>query len=157
MQKIVPFLWFDNQAEEAVNFYTSVFKNSKILRITHYGEGAPIPKGTVMTIDFLLNGQEFVALNGGPVFTINSAISFVVNCKTQEEIDDLWNKLTEAGEEQECGWLKDRYGVTWQIVPDSLPKMMSDKDPAKSQKVMQAIYHMKKIDLKTLERAYKSA
>jgi predicted 3-demethylubiquinone-9 3-methyltransferase (glyoxalase superfamily) len=155
MQKIVPFLWFNNQAEEAVNYYTSIFKNSKLMRTTYYGEGAPIPKGTVMTVDFIIEGQNFVALNGGPVFSFTPAISFVVNCKTQAEIDEIWDKLSTGGETMNCGWLKDKYGVTWQIIPDSLADMMNDKEPVKSQRVMTAMLKMIKIDLNILEQAYK--
>ncbi len=154
MQKITPFLWYNNQAEEAINFYISVFKKSKILKITHYGEGAPMPKGTVMTVSFLLDGQEFMALNGGPYFTISPAISFVVNCKTQEEVDEFWEKLSEGGEQQQCGWLKDKFGVSWQIVPTALGEMLSDTDTAKSQRVMSAILQMKKLDIKILKHAF---
>ena len=159
MQKITPFLWFDNQAEEAVNFYTSILKNSKILSVTRYGEAgakaAGRPKGSVMTVVFELGGQEFIALNGGPVFTFSPAISFVVNCETQEEVDELWEKLSEGGEKEQCGWLKDKYGVSWQIVPTVLGEMMQDKDPKKSEKVMKAMLQMDKIDIKTLKQAYK--
>lgn len=129
MQKITPFLWFDDKAEEAVNFYTSIFKNSKIVNITRYGEVGPGPKGTVMIGTFQLDGQEFIALNGGPHFTFSEAISFLVNCETQEEVDELWEKLSEGGEKVECGWLKDKYGVSWQIVPTVLGEMMNDPDP----------------------------
>jgi predicted 3-demethylubiquinone-9 3-methyltransferase (glyoxalase superfamily) len=159
MQKITPFLWFDDRAEEAVNFYVSIFKNSKITGITRYGEaGAEVagrPKGTVMTIVFQLEGQEFVALNGGPVFTFSPAISFVVNCETQEEVDKLWEKLSEGGEAIECGWLRDKYGVSWQIVPTILAEMLQDKDAGKSERVMKAMLQMKKIDIKGLEQAYR--
>ncbi len=155
--KIIPFLWFDNQAEEAVNFYVSLFKNSEITGITRYGEaGAEIagrPKGSVMTIAFRLEGQEFVALNGGPVFTFSPAISFVVNCETQQEVDELWEKLSEGGEKEQCGWLKDKYGVSWQIVPTVLDEMLQDKDPQKSENVMKALLQMDKIDIKKLEQA----
>ncbi len=165
MQKITPCLWFDDNAEEAVNFYISVFsasggKNSKILSITRYGEaGAEVSgraKGTVMTITFRLEGQDFMALNGGPIFKFTEAISFIVNCKTQKEVDRLWEKLSEGGDEkaQQCGWLKDKYGVSWQIVPAVLGKMLKDKDPKKTEKVMKALLQMKKIDIKTLKRAY---
>ncbi len=143
LQKISPFLWFDNQAEEAVKFYTSNFKNSKILTITHYGEegakAAGRPVGSVMTVVFELEGHEFIALNGGPVFTFSPAISFVMNCKTQKEVDELWEKLSEGGEKDRCGWLKDKYGVSWQIVPTVLDKMLQDKDPKKSRRVMEAM------------------
>jgi predicted 3-demethylubiquinone-9 3-methyltransferase (glyoxalase superfamily)/predicted aspartyl protease len=158
MQKIVPCLWFDSQAEEAVNFYTSLFKNSKIMNVARYDEaGAKAsgrPQGSVMTITFQLDGQEFMALNGGPVFKFTEAISFVVNCETQEEVDRLWNNLTEGGEEVQCGWLKDRFGLSWQIVPTALGELMSDPDPAKGQRVMQAMLQMKKIDIAGLRRAY---
>jgi predicted 3-demethylubiquinone-9 3-methyltransferase (glyoxalase superfamily) len=156
MQKITPFLWFDDNAEEAVNFYTSIFKNSTIETITHYGEAGAmasgIPKGTVMTIAFKLDGQDFIALNGGPVFTFNPAISFFVECKTQQEVDELWGKLSEGGEAGRCGWLKDKYGVSWQIGPSGLGKMLSDPDPAKSEKVMRAILQMNKIDIAGLKQ-----
>jgi predicted 3-demethylubiquinone-9 3-methyltransferase (glyoxalase superfamily) len=154
MQKINPFLWFDNQAEEAMNFYVSIFKNSKVLSITRYGDGGPIPEGTVMTAKFMIEGQEFVALNGGPQFTFSEAISFLVNCETQEEIDDYWEKLSEGGEEQGPGWVKDKYGISWQIVPTVLEEIMSDSDPAKSQRVMQAMMGMYKLDIGNLKRAY---
>jgi predicted 3-demethylubiquinone-9 3-methyltransferase (glyoxalase superfamily) len=158
MQKITPFLWFDDQAEEAVNFYTSIFKNSKILSVTRYGEegakAAGRPKGSVMTVVFKLEGQEFIALNGGPVFTFSPAISFLVNCKTQKEVDELWEKLSEGGEKGQCGWLKDKYGVSWQIVPTVLGEMLQDKDPKKSKRVMEAMLKMDKIDIKTLKQAY---
>jgi predicted 3-demethylubiquinone-9 3-methyltransferase (glyoxalase superfamily) len=154
MQKITPFLWFDNQAEEAMNFYVSIFENSKVLSVNRYGEGAPVPEGTVMTARFMIQGQEFVALNGGPQFSFTEAISFVVNCETQEEIDYYWDKLSEDGEEQGPGWVKDKYGLSWQIVPTVLQEMMSDGDPLKSQRVMQAMMQMNKIDIKTLEQAY---
>jgi predicted 3-demethylubiquinone-9 3-methyltransferase (glyoxalase superfamily) len=158
MQKITPFLWFDNQAEEAANFYTSLFKNSKIVNVARYDEeGARAsgrPKGSAMTITFQLDGQEFIALNGGPVFKFTEAISFFVSCETQEEVDALWNKLTEGGEEGQCGWLKDRFGLSWQIVPTALGEMLSDPDPAKAQRVMQAMLQMKKIDIAKLKQAY---
>jgi len=154
MQKITPFLWFDHQAEEAMNFYVSVFKNSKIVNITRYGEVGPGPKGTVMTAKFLIEGQEFVALNGGLVFTFSPAISFVVNCGTQEEVDEFWEKLSEGGEKQQCGWLKDKFGVSWQVVPAVLIEMLNDVDAVKSQRVMKAILQMDKIDIKRLKQAY---
>ncbi len=154
MQKITPFLWFDDKAEEAVNFYVSIFDNSKILSIARYGEGGPGPKGTIMTVKFQLAGQEFVALNGGPHFSFSPAISFVVNCETQEEVDELWEKLSEGGETQRCAWLKDKYGVSWQIVPTALVRMLNDKDAAKSNRVMQAMLQMDKIEIRGLERAY---
>jgi predicted 3-demethylubiquinone-9 3-methyltransferase (glyoxalase superfamily) len=134
MQKITPFLWFDDKAEEAMKFYTSIFKNSKIGRFTRYGEGGPGPKGTVMTATFQLDGQEFIALNGGPRFTFTEAISFVVNCETQEEVDEFWEKLSEGGATQRCGWLQDKYGLSWQIVPTVLGKLLQDKDAEKSKK-----------------------
>ena len=155
MQKISPFLWFDDQAEEAVNFYTSIFKNSKILNVTRYGEVGPGPKDSVMTVAFQLEGQEFMALNGGPHFKFTEAISFVVKCKTQEEVDDLWENLYEGGGEKiQCGWLKDKYGVSWQIVPTILGEMISDPNRAKSQRVMEAMLKMKKIEIEGLKRAY---
>ncbi|TLY11906.1 MAG: VOC family protein [Thaumarchaeota archaeon] len=155
MQKISPFLWFDDQAEEAVNFYTSIFKNSKILNVTRYGEVGPGPKDSVMTVAFQLEGQEFMALNGGPHFKFTEAISFVVKCKTQEEVDDLWENLSEGGGEKiQCGWLKDKYGVSWQIVPTILGEMISDPNRAKSQRVMEAMLKMKKIEIEGLKRAY---
>ncbi len=153
-QKITPFLWFDNQAEEAANFYVSIFKNSKVVNITHYGEVGPGPKGSVMTVTFQLYGQEFVALNGGPQFKFTEAISFVVNCETQEEVDELWEKLSEGGEKGQCGWLKDKYGVSWQIVPTVLGEMLNDPDPVKSQRVMHAMLQMRKIDIGKLKQAY---
>ncbi len=153
MQKITPFLWFDNNAEEAMNFYCSIFKNSKIGSITRYPEGGPGPAGTVLTANFQLEGQEFVVLNGGPRFKFTEAISFVVNCETQQEVDEFWEKLTEGGEESMCGWLKDKYGLSWQIVPAALPKLLGDKDAGKAQRVMQAMLQMRKIDIKTLEQA----
>jgi predicted 3-demethylubiquinone-9 3-methyltransferase (glyoxalase superfamily) len=154
MQKITPFLWFDNQAEEAMNFYVSIFKNSKAGRVTRYGEAGPGPKGTVMSATFQLDGQEFFALNGGPQFTFTPAISFFVNCETQQEVDELWDKLSVDGEKGRCGWLKDRYGLSWQIIPSALGKMLQDKDPAKSKRVMQAMLQMSKIDIEKLQQAY---
>ena len=154
MQKITPFLWFDGKAEEAMNFYISIFKNSKIVSVTRYGEAGPGPKGTVMTAKFELNGQEFVALNGGPQFTFTEAISFVVNCETQQEVDDFWEKLSEGGEKSRCGWLKDKYGLSWQVVPTALVEMLQDKDAKKSNRVMQAMLQMDKLDIKSLKQAY---
>ena len=154
MQKITPFLWFNDNAEEAMNFYISIFRNSRIVSVTRYGEAGPGPKGSVMTGKFQLEGQEFVALNGGPHFKFTEAISFVVNCETQEEVDKFWEKLSEGGEESQCGWLKDRYGLSWQIVPTILVEMLQDKDPEKSQRVMKAMLQMIKIDIKTLKQAY---
>jgi predicted 3-demethylubiquinone-9 3-methyltransferase (glyoxalase superfamily) len=158
MQKITPFLWFDDNAEEAAKFYTSIFRNSRIVNVARYGEaGAKSsgrPKGSVMTVAFELEGQPFVALNGGPVFTFSPAISLFVNCETQKEIDELWEKLTDGGEEVECGWLKDKYGVSWQIVPSGIVEMISDRDPARSDRVMQAVVKMKKLDMAVLKKAY---
>lgn len=158
MQKITPFLWFDKHAEGAVNFYVSLFNNSKIGSITRYEEESAAasgqPVGTVMTISFQLEGQDFMALNGGPQFKFTEAISFSVNCETQEEIDELWNKLTEGGEEIQCGWLKDKYGLSWQITPPILGEMLADKDAEKSKRVMKAMLQMKKIDINTLKQAY---
>jgi len=154
MQKITPFLWFDYQAEEAVRYYISVFKNSKIVRTVRYGQAGPGPEGTVMTINFLIEGQEFAALNGGPVFAFSQAISFVVNCTTQEEVNRLWTTLSEGGEQQPCGWLKDKYGISWQIVPAGLVDMLNDPDPARSERVMKAMLKMGKIEIKLLEKAY---
>jgi len=154
MQKITPFLWFDNQAEEAVKLYTSIFKNSKIGKVARYGDAGPGPKGSVMTIAFELEGQEFTALNGGPVFKFNESISFVVDCKSQQEVDDLWAKLSDGGEEGMCGWLKDKFGVSWQIVPTVLPELLNDPDPVKAKRVMEAMLKMKKIDIQALRRAH---
>lgn len=153
MQKITPFLWFDNQAEEAVKFYTSVFKNSKTGSVSRYSEGGPGPKGSVMTASFHLEGQEFIALNGGPIFKFNESVSFVVNCDTQKEIDYFWEKLTEGGEESQCGWLKDKFGLSWQIVPSSLSKLIAGGDPEKSKRTMQALMKMKKLIIADLENA----
>ena len=160
MQKVTPCLWFDSQAEEAVKFYVSIFKNSKIGTVTRYGEAGAeasgMPKGTVMTVTFQLEGQEFMAFNGGPVFKFNEVISLIVNCETQEELDRFWEKLSEEGDEkaQQCGWLKDKYGLSWQIVPAALGEMLQDKDPRKTEDVMKALLQMKKIDMKALEQAY---
>jgi predicted 3-demethylubiquinone-9 3-methyltransferase (glyoxalase superfamily) len=154
MQKIVTFLWFDNQAEEAVNLYTSIFKNSKITGVSRSGEAGPGPKGSVMTVNFQLEGQDFIALNGGPMFKFTESISLFVNCETQEEVDTLWNKLTEGGQESQCGWLKDKYGLSWQIIPTTLMKLMSDPDKEKAGRVMQAMLQMKKIDIAKLKAAY---
>lgn len=153
-QKITTFLWFDNKAEEAMNFYTAIFKNSDTGGITRYGKDGPGPEGSVMTATFRLNGQEFIALNGGPKYKFNEAISFVVNCNTQEEIDELWKKLSEGGEQGRCGWLKDKYGLSWQIVPAVLGKLMLDEDPAKATRVMNAMLQMDKMDIETLQQAY---
>ena len=154
MQKITPFLWFDGQAEEAMNFYIAVFRNSKIVSKTRYGEEGPGPKGTVMAGTFELEGQQFIALNGGPQFTFSPAISFFVNCETQEEIDELWEKLSKGGEKQRCGWLKDKYGVSWQVVPAALGKMLNDADTVRSQRVMKAMLQMDKLDIEGLKQAY---
>jgi predicted 3-demethylubiquinone-9 3-methyltransferase (glyoxalase superfamily) len=153
--KITPFLWFDHQAEEAVGFYTSIFKNSRIVTVTRYGEAGPGPKGSVMTMEFELEGQKFVALNGGPQFKFTPAISFVVNCETQQEVDELWEKLSEGGAKIECGWLQDKYGLSWQIVPTVLLEMLKDADTARSQRVMKAMLQMKKLDIARLEEAYR--
>ena len=157
MQKITPFLWFDGKAEEAANFYVSIFKNSKLGAVTRYGDAGPGPKGTVMIATFQLDGQDFIALNGGPQFKFNHAISFVVNCETQEEVDEFWEKLTEGGEEIQCGWLKDKFGLSWQIVPTILPKLIGDQDAKKSQSVTKAMLQMKKIDIEALKQAYEHA
>lgn len=154
VQKITPFLWFNDNAEEAVKFYTSIFKDSRIANVSRYPEGGPMPAGSVMTATFYLNGQEFFVLNGGPGFNFTEAISFLVKCETQEEIDDLWNKLSGGGKEQPCGWLKDKFGLSWQIVPPVLGQMLGDKDRQKANRVMQAMLKMKKIDIPTLKRAY---
>jgi predicted 3-demethylubiquinone-9 3-methyltransferase (glyoxalase superfamily) len=160
-QKITSFLWFNDQAEEAVNFYVSIFRDSKIGTIAHYGEAAAKvsgqPKGSVMTVAFRLEGQEFVALNGGPHFKFTEAVSFVINCRTQKEVDKYWEKLSVGGEKGQCGWLKDKYGVSWQISPTVLIELLSHKDSLKSERVMQAILQMKKIDIKTLRRASRAA
>jgi predicted 3-demethylubiquinone-9 3-methyltransferase (glyoxalase superfamily) len=154
MPKITPFLWFDTQAEEAAKFYTSIFKNSKITSIAHYPEGSPGPAGAVMIVGFELDGQPFTALNGGPHVKFNESISLVVHCETQEEVDRYWETLLQGGQESECGWLKDRYGVSWQITPDVLIEMLQDKDAEKSRRVMQTMLQMKKIDIDALKRAY---
>ena len=154
MQKITPFLWFDSNAEEAMNFYTSIFKNSKIGKVRRYGESGPGPKGSVMTATFQIEGQEFIALNGGPHYKITPAISFLVNCETQKEVDELWEKLSAGGETMQCGWLTDKFGVTWQIIPKALGKLLGDKDPQKSQRVVKAMMGMVKIDVEGLKRAY---
>ena len=155
MQKITPFLWFDTQAEEAMNFYVSIFKNSKVGTVSRYGESGPGPEGSVMTATFQLEGQEFIALNAGPIFKFTEAISFLVNCESQEEVDYYWTRLTaDGGQESDCGWLKDKYGLSWQITPTVLMKMLSDKDPAKAGRAMQAMLQMQKIDIAKLEQAY---
>jgi predicted 3-demethylubiquinone-9 3-methyltransferase (glyoxalase superfamily) len=155
MQKITPFLWFDHQAEEAMNFYTSIFKNSKVGQVTRYGEAGPGPAGSVVTASFELEGMQFTALNGGPDFKFTEAISFQVDCETQEEVDYLWGKLLEGGEEQQCGWIKDKFGLSWQIIPSALPEMLNDPDPEKARRATEAMLQMKKIDIPTLKKAYK--
>lgn len=157
MQKITPFLWFDNDLEEAMNLYSSIFKNAKIVDVTRYGDAGPGPKGTVMTATFELEGQRFMGLNGGPHFKFTEAVSFFVSCETQREVDELWAKLSAGGAEGQCGWLKDRFGLSWQIVPTALGEMLRDRDPARSQRVMQAMLQMKKIDIQGLKRAYEQA
>jgi len=157
IQRLTPFLWFDSQAEEAAKFYVSIFRNSRIMTVARYGkagaEASGRPEGSVMTVRFLLDGQEFVALNGGPHFKMNEAISFVVNCESQEEIDEFWEKLSQGGETGECGWLKDKFGVSWQVVPAILGELVADSDPERSDRVIRALVHMKKLDLETLKRA----
>src|SRR5690242_14607464 len=154
MQKITPFLWFDNNAEEAMNFYVSLFNNSKVLSVTRYPEGGPGPAGTVLTANFQIEGQELVALNGGPQFKFTEAVSFVVNCESQDEVDYFWEKLSAGGHTSQCGWLKDKFGLSWQIVPTAMGRLLGGKDPAKSQRVMQAMLQMTKIDIAALQRAY---
>jgi predicted 3-demethylubiquinone-9 3-methyltransferase (glyoxalase superfamily) len=156
MSKVTPFLWFDDKAEEAMNFYVSLFKNSKIVELKRNGEGGPVPgtKGKVMSGTFEIDGQRFHAFNGGPHFTFSAAISLMVNCETQAEVDELWEKLSEGGEKQRCGWLKDRYGLSWQIIPSVLGKRLQDRDPAKSKRVVEAMLGMNKIDIAGIERAY---
>jgi predicted 3-demethylubiquinone-9 3-methyltransferase (glyoxalase superfamily) len=152
-QKITPCLWFDTEGEEAASFYVSVFPNSRIVDVARYGEAGPRPEGTVMTVDFELDGQKFVALNGGPDFTFSEAVSFQVSCESQDEVDAFWSKLSESGEEGPCGWLNDRFGLSWQIVPTALPRLLGDPDREKAQRVMQAMLKMKKIEIGTLEEA----
>ena len=154
MPKIAPFLWFNNQAEEAANFYASVFPNSKIVNVSRYGEAGPGPKGSVMTVDFELDGQRVTALNGGPEFKFTEAISLYVDCKTQEEVDRYWQKLSEGGSPGPCGWLKDRYGLSWQIIPSTLGQLLNDPDRKKANRVMEAMLKMKKIDIAGLKKAY---
>ncbi|MEX0750351.1 MAG: VOC family protein [Dehalococcoidia bacterium] len=157
MQTIVPYLWFDSQAEEAMRFYTALFPNSRVGDVSRYGEGMPMPAGTVMSATFELDGQEFVALNGGPMFKFTEAISLFVKCETQEEVDRLWSALTaHGGEESMCGWLKDRYGLSWQIIPNALGKLLGDPDPEKAGRVMQAMLQMRKIDIAGLREAYEA-
>lgn len=154
MQKITPFLWFENQAEEAARFYVSVIPDSAIESITRYGPSGPGPEGSVMTVGFTIHGQEFVALNGGPQYQFTPAVSFAIQCDTQEEIDHLWDALSEGGKPHQCGWLDDKFGVTWQIVPAILPKLLQADDPEKSRRVMEAMMPMVKLDIETLQRAY---
>jgi predicted 3-demethylubiquinone-9 3-methyltransferase (glyoxalase superfamily) len=157
MQKITPCLWFDTEGEQAAEFYTSVFPNSRILEVARYGEAGPRPAGTVLTVEFELDGQHFTALNGGPVFTFDEAISFQVSCEDQDEVDYYWDTLAAGGEESQCGWVKDRFGVSWQIVPTALPELLSDPDPARAQRAMQAMLGMKKIDIAAVRAAADAA
>ncbi len=154
MQKITICLWFDGQAEDAMNFYVSIFKNAKVLSVNRYGKGAPAPEGTVLTANFELNGQQFTALNGGPMYKFSPATSFVVNCETQDEVDYYWDKLVAGGKPSQCAWLDDKFGVSWQIVPKQLMQLMSDPDPVKAGRVMQAMFKMTKIVIADLQRAY---
>ena len=154
MQKITPFLWFDNNAEEAVNLYVSLFKDSKIINVVRYGDAGPGPKGSVMIITFELDGREFIALNGGPKYSFTPAISMVVNCESQQEVDELWEKLSEGGKPGRCAWLQDKYGLSWQIVPTILGTLLQDKDPKKAKRVMEAMMMMGKIDIKGLTEAF---
>ena len=156
MQKITPFLWFDGKAEEAMNYYVSIIPNSKVISTTRVGEAGPGPKGSVLTANFVLNGIEFVALNGGPQFMFTEAVSFMINCETQEEVDRYWEKLSEGGQKSDCGWLKDKYGLSWQITPIQLMQMMQDKDQKKVDRVMKAMMQMQKLDIKVLKQAYES-
>jgi predicted 3-demethylubiquinone-9 3-methyltransferase (glyoxalase superfamily) len=154
MQRITPCLWFDNQGEDAANYYVSLFDDAKILDVSRYGEGGPMPAGTALTVSFQLEGLEFTALNGGPAFTFNEAVSFQVSCESQDEVDRLWNKLTsDGGEEGNCGWLKDKYGLSWQIIPTELPTLLSDPDPGRAQRAMQAMLQMNKIDIEAIKKA----
>jgi predicted 3-demethylubiquinone-9 3-methyltransferase (glyoxalase superfamily) len=154
IQKITPFLWFDHQAEEAAGFYVSIFPNSMIAKVVRYGKAGPGPPGSAMTVQFQLEGQSFVALNGGPLYKFTEAISFVVNCETQDEVDDYWGKLCAGGTEIQCGWLKDKFGLSWQVVPTVLSQLLSDPDPEKSQRVMKALMTMKKLDVRALKQAF---
>lgn len=154
MQKITTCLWFDNNIEEAVSFYTSVFKNSKITGKTHYGENMPLPKGTVLTMSFEIEGREFLGLNGGPVFKFSEAISLVVNCENQEEVDTIWNQLLEGGQPQQCGWLKDKFGLSWQVIPTELLKLQTSNEPEKINRMMGAMMQMVKLDMNILKKAY---
>lgn len=151
MKTITPFLWFDNQAEEAANFYVSIFKNSRVGGITRYSDAGPMPKGTVMTVSFNLDGEEFTALNGGPMFKFNESVSFVVRCQTQEEVDYYWDKLTAGGSPSQCGWLKDKFGLSWQVVPQPVIDLL--QNPAKAKKAMEAVFQMKKIDIQKVKDA----
>jgi predicted 3-demethylubiquinone-9 3-methyltransferase (glyoxalase superfamily) len=153
VQKITPFLWFDGNAEEAVNFYISIFKNSKMGKISRYGDAGPGPKGSVMSLTFQIEGQEFFALNGGPQFKFTPAISFFVNCETQQEVDDLWEKLSAGGRTDRCGWLQDKFGLSWQIIPTVLGQLLGDKDPQRAKRAMQAMLQMTKLDIKKLQQA----
>jgi predicted 3-demethylubiquinone-9 3-methyltransferase (glyoxalase superfamily) len=157
MQKIKTFLWYNDNAEEAANLYVSIFKNSKITAVHRYGEAGPGPKGSAMTVEFILEGEEFIALNGGPHYTFTPAISLFVNCETQAEVDDLWDRLSAGGRPDRCGWLQDKFGLSWQIIPTALMKFLSDPDPQKSARVMKAMLQMSKIDIATLKRAYEGA
>ena len=157
MQKITPFLWFDGNAEEAMNLYVSTFKNSKVVSVRRYGDAGPGPKGSVMTATFQLEGQEFYALNGGPKYKFTPAVSLFVSCETQQEVDELWNKLSAGGHKDKCGWLQDRFGLSWQIIPTALGKMLGDKDSRKANNVMQAMLQMDKIDIQKLKEAYDKA
>ena len=157
MQKITPFLWFDGKAEESMNFYVSIFKNSRVLSVSRYGDAGPGAKGTVMSATFELNGQQFYALNGGPQFNFTPAISFFVNCETQQEVDELWERLSAGGRKDRCGWLQDKYGLSWQIIPSALGKLLGDKDPKKSANVMKAMLQMNKIEIAGLQEAYEAA
>lgn len=157
MPKITPFLWFDKNAEEAAQFYVSVFKNSRILDVSRYGDAGPGPKGQAMVVRFQIEGQEFLALNGGPQFKFTEAISFTIHCETQNEVDYYWDRLSAGGKEVQCGWLQDRFGLSWQVTPTVLPRLLQDPDPAKSQRVMKAMLGMGKIDIAGLERAYNQA
>jgi len=157
MQKIIPFLWFDGKAEEAANFYVSIFKNARIGAVRRCGEAGPGPKGSVMSVEFQLDGQQFIALNGGPQFTFSPAISFFVNCETQEEVDELWEKLSAGGRKNRCGWLQDKFGLSWQIIPTALGKLIGDPDPEKSKRAMKAMLQMDKIDINGLKQAYDNA
>jgi predicted 3-demethylubiquinone-9 3-methyltransferase (glyoxalase superfamily) len=152
-QKITPNLWFDTEAEEAAKYYTSIFKNSRIVNVTHYNEAGPRPAGTVMTVEWELDGQRFVSINGGPEFTFSEAVSFAINCKDQDEVDDYWEKLTEGGEEGPCGWLKDRYGLSWQVVPEGMDELFADEDPQRAERAMKAMFRMRKLDVAALREA----